>query len=462
MFNIFVGRKRELASLNERYAGDNFEFMCIYGRRRVGKTELIKEFIKDKKAIFFTGLEDTSEANLMEFSEAVLETTRGIRASLESYNLLFDEVYNAAKNERLVLVIDEYPYLAKRYEGISSLLQREIDHRLKDTKLFLILCGSSMSFMENQVMGHKSPLYGRRSGQLKLLPFDYYDSAEFYKGFTREEKAIVYGITGGIPKYLMLFSDKAPLKTNIIKNFFSADSVLFEEPSNLLKQEVNEAAIYNAILTSIATGSSELNKIAAKTHVESSQCVYYIKSLIELGIIKREVPFGDKETSKKTIYRLNDGMFRFWYRFVYRNNSQLQMGRGEEIYNQIQTQIFDFMGEAFEAICCSYMWRQNIQGSLPFPFANIGRWWGNNPKLKSEQEIDLIAADFDEQKAIFCECKWTNEKVSESVVDKLIDRAEMFSYAEKYYYIFSKSGFTEAALAKASLKVRLIELKAMI
>jgi AAA+ ATPase superfamily predicted ATPase len=155
-------------------------------------------------------------------------------------------------------------------------------------------------------------------------------------------------------------------------------------------------------------------------------------------------------------------MFRFWYRFVYRNTAQIQMGRGDEVYKQMKPQIPNFMGEAFEEICKSYMWRENIEGRLPFSFANIGRWWGNNPQAKSEQEIDLIATDFDEKKAIFGECKWTNENVSESIVDQLIEKAAMFYYPQKYYYIFCKSGFTDAALAKASDHIRLIAFKDMI
>jgi AAA+ ATPase superfamily predicted ATPase len=359
-------------------------------------------------------------------------------------------------------LIDEYPYLAKRHEAFASVLQHAIDHRLRDTQLYLILCGSSMSFMERQVMGAKSPLYGRRTGQIKLQPFDYYESSLFFSRFTDEESAIAYAATGGVPKYLALFSDRQPLKNSIVRNFFSSDSVLFEEPSNLLLQEVNESAIYNSVLAAIAAGSSELSKISAKTGTATSQCVYYIKALTELGIVKKEVPFGDKENSKKTVYRLNDGMFRFWYRFVYRNLSQIAMGRGDEVYRQIEPQISGFMGEAFEQICMSYLWRMNMENRLPHTFSSIGRWWGNNPMLKSEQAIDLIAASFDERQAIFCECKWANEKAPESVVDKLMERAAMFKYEEKRYCVFSKSGFTNAALARAGERIKLVHFKDML
>jgi AAA+ ATPase superfamily predicted ATPase len=459
---MFIGRTRELKSLNKAFASDSFEFFCVYGRRRVGKTALLNEFIKGKKTIFFSPLIGTQEENLVALSAAISIGLNGIpsRAVFNSFEDAFAEISQAAKEERIAFVIDEYPYIAKRYESFASLLQHTIDHHWEQSHLFLVLCGSSVSFMQNQVMGIQSPLYGRRTGQIKLIPFDWFDTSSFFQHYTLEESAIVYALTGGIPKYLAFFHDTISLSTNIVNSFFNPDHVLFEETTNLLMQEVNEAAIYNSILTSIATGSSELNKIATKSHIESSQCVYYLKALIELGIVKKEVPFGEKETSRKTIYRFDDGMFRFWYRFVYRNMSQIQIGMGKNVWEHMQQQLPDFMGEAFEQICKSYLWRCSLQNQLPFSISSIGRWWGNHPVMKSEQEIDLVATDFEEKQGIFCECKWTNEKVPVSVIETLIQRSSMFAYTQKYYFVFSKSGFTDAALQRAD-EVSLIELNDM-
>jgi AAA+ ATPase superfamily predicted ATPase len=440
---MFIGRKSELNTLNNHYNNNNFEFFCIYGRRRVGKTELIKEFVKDKKTIFFTGAEDTKDVNLTLFSQTVRETLYGVKS--KSVYLDFkdarNDIYEYAKNERLVLVIDEYPYLANSYSGISSLLQIEIDHRLKDTNIFIILCGSSMSFMEKQVMGHKSPLYGRRTGQIKLLPFDYETSAEFFPHLKSEDKAIAYGITGGIAKYLHLFCNNKNLDDNIITNLFNSNELLFEEPANLLKQELREPAMYNTIITAVAKGCSKVNEISTKTGLDSATCVKYLSNLVELGIIKREIPILEKETSKKSIYRLNDGMFRFWYKFVYENISAIQLGFGKQVFADIKPQISNFMGEVFEQICKEYIWKNEMS----FTISNVGRWWGNNPIKKCQQEIDLIAVDNSRSKAIFCECKWRNEKMAVSDIDNLLDKTKMFSYKEKYYYFFSKSGFTDAA-----------------
>ena len=332
---MFIGRKEELASLNERYNSGKYECAVIWGRRRVGKTELINEFIKGKKHIYFTAAEGTEKKNLEILSKSIFSGLEGgMRVNtpiFKDFAACLDYIFEYAKNEKLVFVIDEYPYLADCEKSISSILQQYIDHHFQRINFMLILCGSSMSFMENQVMGHKSPLYGRRTCQYKVVPFDFKTSAQFHKSFGRQEQALIYGITGGIPKYLQQIDDNKDLKTNIINNFFSPDNLLFEEPANLLKQELREPAVYNAIITAVATGSSKLNEIATKTHMPTSSCSIYLTSLISLNIIKKELPVLAKPTSRNTIYRLNDGMFRFWYKFVYDNISEINMRQGAAV-----------------------------------------------------------------------------------------------------------------------------------
>ena len=443
------------------YAGNKFECVIIYGRRRVGKTSLIQEFIKDKKAIYFQALETSERLNLENIGKIIW----GIAGESIKKPPLFanfpdalEAVGDLATDERIVLVIDEYPYLAKSVQGMSSILQAQIDLHFKNTKLFLILCGSSMSFMENQVLGYQSPLYGRRTAQFKIQPFDFFESIRFLENYTAYDNAVVYGITGGIPQYLSRIDSQKSLKQNIIENFFDPSSYLFEEPANLLKQELREPLIYNDIVTAIATGSSRLNEIASKTGLETSVCSKYLTSLILLGIVKKETPiFWEK--SKKTIYRLADNMFRFWYRFVPQNISQIQSGAGERVYSSIEQQIPAYMGEVFEEICKQYIWKENIAGQLPFFFRDAGRWWGTDPIKKCEQEIDIIASDG--TKAIFCECKWTNEPVRSSVLDKLMEKSLMFNYKEKYYFLFSKSGYSDECKKNTGNNTALIEFKNM-
>ena len=457
---MFVGREYELKVLNERYHSGRFEFLPIYGRRRVGKTAIIREFIKDKQAIFYTATESGGNQNLRGLSSEVHKAASGIVSNLSynTYEAAFDAISSIAEKEKLIFVIDEYPYLAQSYKAVSSILQTYIDQKFKDTDMLMILCGSSMSFMEYQVLGYKSPLYGRRTGQLRITPFGFIDSLKFHTGFSKEDQAVIYGITGGIPKYLEIIDDRYALKENIIKSFLTADSMLYEEPSNLLKQELREPQTYNDILAVIAGGSSKMNEIVTKTGIidfDSSKCNKYLQTLISLDIVKRELP-ARAPKSKKSIYRLNDGMFRFWYRFVAQNVTRIQLGLGGAVYSDIEPQIPAFMGEVFEDICKQWLWAENIANRLPFSFNDLGRWWGADPIRKQEADVDILAVEEDKHRAILCECKWTNEKVDGRTVDDLVRKAELFNFSEVYYILFSKSGFKEDAIKMAGDRIRLV------
>ena len=456
---MFIGRTEELKSLAEYYNSGKYECAVIYGRRRVGKTELITEFVKDKKNIFFTAAEGTYKKNLDILSKAIMSGLEGSllinSPTFAGFEDCLDYIYDHAQ-EKLVVVFDEYPYFANSEKSVSSVLQQYIDHKFQKIDIMFILCGSSMSFMEKQIMGNKSPLYGRRTCQYRLLPFDFKTSAEFHGGFSKTDKAVIYAITGGIPKYLLQIDEKRSLKENICRSFFSADSLFFEEPGNLLKQELREPAVYNSIITAIAAGSSKLSEIATKAHMATSACSNYLQSLIALNIVRKELPVLAEPNARNTIYRLNDGMFRFWYRFVYENISEITMHEGEAVYAEIEPQLSDFMGEAFEDICKQWLWQESFAGRLPLRIKDCGRWWGANPLLRAEREIDLLAYGKDKAGAIFCECKWRNEKTPESVIDELIEKSAMFSYDKKHYFLFSKSGFTPSAQKRAGENIRLI------
>jgi AAA+ ATPase superfamily predicted ATPase len=459
---MFYGREKELKKLNEMYRSDKFEFAVVYGRRRVGKTTLLTEFSKGKKAIYFIAREANGGINLQNFSTDVFRVTNENKwenTYFSDWEKAFDYIYCISQNERIILVIDEYPYLAEGYRPISSIIQAHIDMKLKDSKLFLILCGSSMSFMENQVLGYKSPLYGRRTAQFKVKPFTYFESIPFFQGFEREDKAVLYGITGGIPEYLSKINSKMSLKENILSLYLSDSGALYEEPTNLMKQELREPSTYNGIIEAIAGGGSRLNEIATKSGMESNKCAKYLSSLLSLGIVKKEIPITEKP-GKKSIYLLEDQMFRFWYRFVFPNMSLIALDLGKEVYNtKIEPQLNSFMGFVFEEICKQYLY-ENIK-SAPFFFGQIGRWWGNNSKLKRQEEIDLMAADGDS--ALFGECKWTNEPVSTKVLNDLVEKSNLFYYKDKYFFLFSKRSFTDDCIYEAEKmgNVKLINFEEM-
>lgn len=445
---MFIGRKKELGELNKLYNSDKFEFAVIYGRRRIGKTALINEFTKGKDTIFFTGVETNAKQNLENFSKSIMEYNTGkiVDSTFSSFQAALEYVFELAKNKRIVLVIDEYPYVARASKSLASTIQLLIDKHKDSSKLFLILCGSSMSYMEDKVLAYKAPLYGRRTAKLKLQPFGFFDICDYFKNYTAEEKLMAYAIIGGTPQYLLQINDKISIEDNIKNIYLNPTSAIYEEPNNLLKQEVREPAIYNAIITAIATGASKMSEISSKVAENTSVCSTYIKNLISLGIIKKETPYGEK-SSRKTIYSIEDNMFRFWYRFVPENTSVISRGATDLAYKRIEPVLSTYMGSIFEEICKQYLWNQLIDGKSPINFSDLGRWWGTNPKTKSQEEIDIMGAD--KESALFAECKWTNEKVDTGVLDTLVKRSELFNFKDKYFYLFAKTGFTKGCIDKA-------------
>ena len=381
---MFVGRSKELKKLQKLYESDSFEFAVFYGRRRVGKTTLINEFIKDKKAVYYMSVEGTRKENLAWFSKALLSDCHGATPQFPDFESLLGYIDQlAVTGERMIIAIDEFPYLAASYPAISSMLQSHIDLHWKNSRLFLILCGSSMSFMEEQVLGYKSPLYGRRTAQFKLHPFTFFEARKMLTGFSPEEQAVLYGVTGGIPEYLSRISQTQTMDENILELFFDESGRLFEEPVNLLKQELREPASYHSIISAIAGGASRINEIATKTGMETSGCSNQITSLTALGIIRRETPITEGASSRKTIYRLEDSMFLFWYRFVRPNMSGIIQNAGETIYeHMVKPNMSDYMGGIFEDICRQYLYHPQVYATLPFLPGNIGRWWGTDPVKK--------------------------------------------------------------------------------
>ena len=461
---MFIGRESELDVLDRLYKSDKFEFAVIYGRRRVGKTTLINKFTGDKKAVYFMGVESNAKQNLENFSKSIFEFASNIESgvSFQSFQAALEYVFKLAENERIILAIDEYPYVVRSSASLASTLQLLIDKYRDKSKLMLILCGSSMSYMEDNVLAYKSPLYGRRTAQIKLLPFDFDETCKYFKNFSDVDKAVIYGVAGGTPQYILQMDNKSSVEDNIKNTYLNPASFLYEEPVNLLKQEVREPAVYTAIITAVATGASRMSEISGKVGEDTNVCASYIKNLISLGIIRKETPYGEK-SSRKTVYSVEDNMFRFWYRFVLDNNSIIARGGADLAYKRIEPQLSDYMGKVFEEICRQYLWKQLLSGNCPVEFASLGRWWGNDPNEKCRAEIDIMGEQ-DKNTALFAECKWTNEKADTGVLETLEKRSNLFSYKVKYLYIFSKSGFTKGCIdkAKAMGNVKTVSYKEML
>lgn len=449
---MFIGRESELTDINRLYDQNKFHLFVLYGRRRVGKTTFLTEFCKEKDSIFFSAEQSNEKMNLDKFSELIFQHYQ--ENTLEPFTswenaLLY--IHRRQKEMPLVLVFDEFPYLAAMNPALLSIVQHLIDHTLQNGKLFLVLCGSYVGFMEDQVLSSKSPLYGRRTAQLHMKSFDYHTSIQFLNGFSDEEKLILYGACGGIALYLQQVDHNYTMQENIQNLFLSPTGYLYEEPLLLLRQEVKEPGIYNAIIEAIAGGASKANEIATKTGESSAKCIKYMLTLQEPGILEKRTPFGMKSASRKTVYRISDFMFRFWYRYVAGNKTLLETGARKIVWEKkIAPDLNHYMGLVFEQICKEYLLRKNTLGSLPLLFTEIGTWWGNDPEHHTQEEIDLVAGDGSDY--LFCECKWNQQPLDIPILTKLRYRADLVNRNRQntWFVLFSKSGFTQPVEKEAA------------
>jgi len=442
----FIGREYELSKLNTWYKENRFHFTVIYGRRRIGKTRLLVEFSKDKNSIFHVSTEQSDLINLTAFSKQIFS-----HFNMNQYSPIFSTWEDAllfladkAREEQILIIIDEFPYLAKSNNSILSIFQKVIDHEFINTKLFLILCGSSISFMENEVLSHKSPLYGRRTGQMEITSLNFYDAQKFFPKFDIRDSLIAYGILGGVPQYLMQFDSSKSLKENIINNLFDKSSYLFREPELLIKQELRNPAIYLSIVGAIAKGASKLNEISTKIKETTAKTSVYLMSLIELKIIKKIKPITEKN-SKRTIYKINDSLFSFYYSFVNPNISLIEQEFGEIVYGEIEDKLSSYNGFVFEEICQQYLMFRNKKQRLPFLIFEMGPWWGTDKKTKTQEEIDIVGLG--KNNMLFAECKYTNKLVGIEHYTKLVSRSALINKGNSYYFIFSKLGFEKDLIA---------------
>ncbi len=460
----FYCRDEELRKMNARYDEGDFECIIMYGRRRVGKTTIINEFCKDKPNIFFSALNSTGQENLEALSKAIMTYERPDMLEtpvFHDFDAALNEITLLSNENRIVFVIDEYPYLAKAKPSISAMLQHIIDHKWQHSKLFMILCGSSMSFMEEQVLGQESPLYGRRTAQFKIEPLNYKETALFNPKLNLEDNALIYGITGGIPHYINKLNVKKNIDDALLTNLFDKSGYLYEEPSNLLKQELREPAVYNAIIKAIAQGATHLNEIVSRVGDSSGTCTSYIKTLIDLGIVKKETPVTEK-TGKKTIYILADNFFRFWYRFVPSNISAIDSGRIQNTYERsIKPYFSDYMGITFEGMCKEYL--LYYEDDLPINLNEVGQWWGTDPRSRKQVQIDIVGTPAEGKEYIIGSCKYKNEKIGVDELELLREYANAFGKGSKYhFYIFSKSGFKKGLYEKEEKgEVTLVSLEDM-
>ena len=455
----FVDRELEMETLQNEYERDGSALVVLYGRRRVGKTTLISKFIKEKKALFFLASEEAEAQNRNAFKEKVAEFIDSdlLRsADIKSWDVLFKTIMDTPFDSKPVIVLDEFQYLGKANPAFPSIFQRIWEEILKDKSVMVILCGSLISMMESQTLAYGSPLYGRRTAQIRLkqIPFGYYH--EFFPNKSRRELIEMYAVTGGVPKYIELFSESKDIYSAIQKCVLNRSGYLYDEPHFLLQQEVSEVGSYFSIIKAIAAGNSKLSAISSILEIKSTSLTKYLKTLIDLDILEREVPITEEnpEKSKKGLYKIKDNYLRFWFAFVYPNMSFIESGHSRIVMNKIRNSLVkNHIAFVYEDVCKERMWDLNGEGAWPFNFTKIGRYWD------SKDEIDIVALDPEGKNLILGECKYWTDPVGVSVLRNLEAKTASVAWERDnrkvWYVLFSASGFTDELIKEAESRTDL-------
>ncbi|MDW7670532.1 MAG: ATP-binding protein [Bacillota bacterium] len=462
---MFAGRKKELAYLEKKFNSSQSEFLVVYGRRRIGKTELLKKFVSEKKHIFYSAIETVDKNQLELFSKAILKGTELEKfiSAFKSWEEAFEYLAEQSKEQRVLLVIDEFPYMVNGNPSIPSILQNSWDLKFKNTQLMLILCGSSMAFMEKELLSAKNPLYGRLTGNYKVNELSVYETAELLFEIPFERVIEYYGIFGGVPHYLIQINQQKSLDENLNEIALERGSILFNEVEFLLRQELREVMSYFTVIQAIALGSTTMNEIEQKSSIDRTKLTYYLNNLIELGIVEKEfpvtMPVKQKAKSRKGLYFLKDSYFRFYFTYMFPYMSELIDSGGQHITETIiKPDLNRFMGSVFEKVSRQFLNRLKSEGQAPFYFMMLGRWW------EKSEEVDIVALDQDCH-LLVGECKWTLNPVGQKVLDKMISlQSRIMPDAQAtWYVVFSKSGFTKELIdySKSRTNVHLITLDQM-
>ncbi|GER93552.1 ATP-binding protein [hot springs metagenome] len=445
--NIFANRKSELHTLESEYAKESAQFVVIYGRRRIGKTTLIKEFLKNKPYIYFLADRQIEIELIDRFRDVVSEYLKYPHIKeidFKTWDSIIDYwIRHSDFSTKVVVVIDEFQYIARVNSAFPSILQRIWDEKLKSKNIMLILCGSLINMMYSTTLSYNSPLYGRRTGQLKVEPISFNAFSEFFPNLRTERLIEFYSVIGGVPKYMEIFNPKKDVFHNIREYILNKTGYLYAEPRFILSDELTETTTYFSILKTIAQGERKMGNIAARLMTPTQNLTGYFNVLIDLDILERRVPVTEEmpEKSKMGLYFIKDNFFRFWFRYVFANQNYLELENTDYVLQKIKDDFDEFVSITFEDIAPYILFSKEMIKKLPFEPDKWGRWWDRN------DEIDLIALNKKEKKALFVECKWSKRPVDVDVMENLkrkANRVEWFKEKRKdYFAIISRKGFTK-------------------
>ena len=460
----FVNRAKELESLEKQYATDQSSLVIVYGRRRVGKTALITEFLKrHSNSLYFLATEESEMQNLNYFKNQVAEFTGNelLKSAVVDWLTVFKTLIDYKTETKKVIVLDEFQYIGQSNSAFPSIMQKVWDTVLKDANIMLILCGSLVSLMRSQTLDYSSPLYGRRTGQIKLKQISFSHYHEFFEGRTNNDLLPFYAVTGGVPKYIETFCGYTDIYEAIEQNVLNSQSFLYEEPYFLLQKEVSEIGSYFSLIKAIAMGNRKLSDIATNLGLKQTGLTKYLKVLIDLDLIEREVPVTEPapEKSKSGLYRIADNFIAFWFKFVYPYRAYLEKGETAFVLSQIKKSFAqNYAAFVYEDVCREKMWELSAADTWDFHFDKVGRYWG-----AKAGEIDIVAIDTIGGNLVLGECKYTTTPKGLSVLHALQEKAEamlkLTQTKNVQYILFSTAGFTQelSEEAKQNMNIRLIE-----
>ena len=439
----FLGRVQEKNVMHQMLGCIGVQVLLIYGRRRVGKSELIKQVLRESKVkgIYYESKQTTEMNNVASLSSLISEFYNYPKLSFDNFEAVLDFLFQKAVNDPFIFVLDEYPYLRAAIPGLDSILQTLIDKYRDNSSLKLILCGSFIDVMKSLLLS-ENPLYGRVDRTIDLKPMDYYESSLFYPGYSNEDKIRLYSVFGGIPYYNKLIDTSLSVRDNIITLIASSDARLENEVSMYLRSEISKISNANEVFEALSRGYSRYSDILSQSHVTSAPAmVDILEKLMRMGLVRKESPINDENNKKKTGYYISDNLSLFYYRYCFRYASQLSIMDSDVFYNKYIRDDFEnwYVPHCFKAICKQYLIRQNKRGLLPEVFEKIGKYYYNDPKTKTNGEFDVVT--FDPKGYTFYEVKFRKTPVTDCLIrDEIRQVNETGLYCYQYGFI-SRSGF---------------------